>query len=353
VAAYVREAADPGGRSLTGHVALLIAFALGAVAGTGQLALAASAAVVTTLILGLKPVMHGWLRRISEAELMAGLKLLVISVVLLPVLPDRGFGPWEALNPYRIWWMVVLIAATSFLGYAAARLFGPQRGILVAGAFGGLASSTAVSLSFARFARREPERAALYGGGALLSSAVMLPRLLIVVAIAAPGFVGVVAAPLFGAFLGLGAAAALVLRRQRDLAPGAGEATLGLVGNPLELGTAVKFGLLLAAIMLVARALDAWVGEGGVVLLGAISGLADVDAISLSLSRMAGAEIAPAIAAAGILAAVLVNTASKAVIMAAIGGRRLWALSALGVAATLAGGLAGLAVAPVGLLVSP
>jgi uncharacterized membrane protein (DUF4010 family) len=353
VAAYVRAAVVPEGRSITSHVALLIAYALGAVAATGELALAASAAVVTALLLGLKPAMHGWLRRISETELLAGLKLLVISVVLLPVLPDRGFGPWEALNPYRIWWMVVLIAGTSFLGYAAARLLGPRRGILVAGACGGLASSTAVSLSFARFARREPERAPLYAGGILLASAIMMPRLLVVIAVTAPGFVGTVAAPLLGAFIGLGAMTALVLHRQRDHAPGAGDAALGLVGNPLELGTAVRFGLLLAVIMLLAQALNAWAGSRGVVLLAAISGLADVDAVGLSLSHMAGAQIAPVVAAAGVLAAVLVNTLTKATIMAGIGGRPMWAYAALGVAAALAGGVAGLAVSPIGLLFSP
>jgi len=350
--AYVREASVPTGRSITTHIAMLIAYALGAIAGMGELELAASVAVVTTLLLGLKPAMHGWLRRISEAELMAGLKLLVMSVVLLPVLPDHGFGPWQALNPYQIWWMVVLIAGTSFLGYGAARLLGPRRGIVVAGACGGLASSTAVTLSFARFAGRQPERAKLLGGGALIASAVMFPRLLLIIAIAAPEFARLLAAPMLGAGLGLGLVAAIVVQRSQGEARAEGDAAMGVIGNPLELATALKFGVLLAVIMLAARALNAWAGEGGVVVLGAVSGLADVDAVSLSLAHMAGIEISAAIAAAGVFAAVLVNTLTKATILVAIGGRILLAQAALAVLAAIAGATAGLAVVPLGLLFS-
>ena len=351
--AYVRAASAPTGRSITTHVAMLIAFALGAIAGRGELELAASVAVVTTLLLGLKPAMHGWLRRISEAELMAGLKLLVISVVLLPVLPDRGYGPWQALNPYQIWWMVVLIAGTSFLGYGAARLLGPRRGIVVAGACGGLASSTAVTLSFARFAGQQPARAGLFAGGAMIASAVMFPRLLLIVAVAAPEFARLLAAPVLGAGLGLGLVAAIVVWRSRGAAAAEGDAALGVIANPLELGPALKFGLLLALIMLAARALNAWAGEGGVVLLGAVSGLADVDAVSLSMAHMAGEEIGATVAATGVLAAIFVNTLTKATIMVAVGSRILLPQAALAVLAAVAGAAAGLAIAPIGLVFTP
>ena len=351
--AYARAADEATGRSITSHVAMLIAYSLGAVAGSGELELAASVAVVTTLLLGLKPAMHGWLRRISEAELMAGLKLLVMSVVLLPVLPDRGFGPWQALNPYEIWWMVVLIAGTSFMGYGAARLLGPRRGIVVAGACGGLASSTAVTLTFARFARQQPARGGLLAGGAMIASAVMFPRLLLILAVAAPEFALLLAAPVLGAGLGLGLAAALVVWRSREAAVAEGDAALDVIANPLELGPALKFGLLLALIMLAARALNAWAGEGGLVLLGTVSGLADVDAVSLSMAHMAGIEIGATVAATGVLAAMFVNTLTKAAIMVAIGSRVLLPQAALTVLAALAGAAAGLAIAPIGLVFVP
>lgn len=336
--------------SATTSVAALVAFALGALAANGKLELAAASAVVTTLVLGLKPVMHAWLERVSYDELMAALKLLVMSVVLLPVLPDHGYGPWQALNPFQIWWMVVLIAGTAFLGYVAARIFGPKRGIVVAGAFGGLTSSTAVSLSFARFAAGQPVRAGLFASGAITASAVMFPRLLVILAVVAPDFARGLALPLLCASLGGIAVVAVVLRRYHDTAPEHGDQALRVIANPFELGTALKFGVFLAAIMFAAHALNAWLGNSGVVLLGAVSGLADVDAVSLSLARMPADQLAPTIAMAGVLVAVLVNTLTKTAILITVGGRRMAAPALIGAAAMTAGGILGLAIAPLGLL---
>ncbi|MBM3541337.1 MAG: MgtC/SapB family protein, partial [Alphaproteobacteria bacterium] len=129
----------------TTTVAALVTFALGALAVRGPMEAAAAGAVLTALLLGIKPVLHGWLARLEYAELMATLKLLAMSVVLLPVLPDRGFGPWQALNPYELWWMVVLVASLSYVGYFAAEMAGPRRGAVLAALAGGLVSSTAVT----------------------------------------------------------------------------------------------------------------------------------------------------------------------------------------------------------------
>ncbi|MCG8695509.1 MAG: MgtC/SapB family protein, partial [Minwuiales bacterium] len=150
-----RIAADIG---ITTLVVLLLAFVLGALAGAGYLVPASAAAVVVAILLGIKPELHGILQRMDRTELLASLRLLLLSVVVLPVLPDQGYGPWQALNPYRIWWMVVLIAAISYAGYLSIRLIGTRRGILLTGLLGGLASSTAVTLSFARLAQRGAAR---------------------------------------------------------------------------------------------------------------------------------------------------------------------------------------------------
>ncbi|NTW49007.1 MAG: MgtC/SapB family protein [Chlorobiales bacterium] len=117
---------------LTTVVASLITFALGALAMRGYETVSAAVAVVTTTILGIKPILHGWVERLEQKELFAIFKLLLISVVILPALPDRGFGPWDALNPYEIWLMIVLIAAISFVGYFAMKVAGPKRGCCVA-----------------------------------------------------------------------------------------------------------------------------------------------------------------------------------------------------------------------------
>ena len=320
----------------TTAVAALLTFALGALAVAGELALAAAGAVITTLLLGLKPVMHRWLERISYDELLAVLKLLVMSVVLLPVLPNRGYGPWEALNPFELWWMIVLIAGLSFLGYATARLFGPQRGILITALCGGLTSSTAVAISFSRFARHEPKHLSLFASGILLASTVMFPRVLIVVGIIDPALATQLTWPLIGAAIGgLGMVAVLV--REGFLSAKTDTTTTHVIRNPFELGMALKFGIVLAIIVVAARALNVWVGEAGILVLGVVSGLADVDAISLSLARMTASELARTTAAAAILLAVFSNTLVKAVIAGSIGGRSMALYMASGVAAMLFG----------------
>lgn len=326
----------------TTAVAALLTFALGALAVSGEVDLAAAGAVITAMLLGLKAVMHRWLERISYEELMAVLKLLVMSVVLLPVLPNRGYGPWHALNPFELWWMVVLIAALSFLGYAAARLFGPRRGILLTAACGGLTSSTALAISFSRFAAQQPQRRALFASGVVLASTIMFPRVLVIVGIVDPALSARLLWPLVGATVGGLGLVALLLRIRGSSASDEGGDKY-VIRNPFELGMALKFGVLLAAIAIAVRALHAWAGDAGVYALGAAAGLADVDAISLSLARITShdAELLPTTAAAGILIAVLSNTLSKSVIAVVLGRWQMAPYMAAAVAAMLVGAAAG------------
>jgi uncharacterized membrane protein (DUF4010 family) len=138
----------PDQLGITVPVAGLLTFVLGALAAAGETAVAAAGAVVTALLLSSKPILHHWLGTLRRRELSAGLQLLLLSVVVLPLLPDQGYGPWQTLNPYRIWWMVVLIAAMSFVGYFAVKEVGARRGAVFTGLFAGLASSTALTLHF-------------------------------------------------------------------------------------------------------------------------------------------------------------------------------------------------------------
>lgn len=112
--------------SITGIIASLLTFTLGVLTVFGHITLACSTAVVITSLLGFKPLLHGWMKKVEQQELNATLQLLLISVVILPVLPDRDYGAWAALNPYHIWWMVVLITGVSYLGYFAIKLVGDR-----------------------------------------------------------------------------------------------------------------------------------------------------------------------------------------------------------------------------------
>lgn len=339
---YYRGSRRQRGRSATGTVALLLTFTLGAMAGRGHLEAAASAGVVATLLLGVKSELHGVIRRIERVELLGTIRLLLISVVMLPILPDREFGPWQALNPYRIWWMVVLVAGVSYLGYFAQRIWGRNRGTLATGLFGGMVSSTAVAVTLSRRAAAGHRHRDTLAAGIVVASSMMFARMLVILAPVAPALIAPLAPPLAAAAtVGLGAGAALALR-SRGEEPQARESDVE-VRNPLDLSTALRFGLFLAAVMVLSRGLEAWIGDRGLYLGAAATGLADVDAIALSAAAMAGrGDVTASVAAVAVLIACVVNTATKAVIAAALGGLALGIRVGVSMALSLAAGAAAL-----------
>jgi uncharacterized membrane protein (DUF4010 family) len=343
---YYRKSRSPRGQSATGMIALLLTFALGAMAGRGYVEAAASAGVVVTLLLSVKPELHGLLHRIERDELLATIRLLLISVVMLPILPDRGFGPWQALNPYRLWWMVVLVASISYLGYLADRLWGGERNSLFTGLFGGLVSSTAVAWTLSRRAPAARQDADSLAAGIIIASSMMFPRLLAVLLPVASAVVVRLVAPIAAAALvGFAAGAALELRARGARSPGRTHRVR--LRNPLDLSTAVKFGLFLAAITVAARTIGDFGGNRGLYLVAAAAGLADVDAIALSVASMAShGAVSASGAATAVLIAATANTVVKSAIAAAVGGSRLGVRVALPMAASLAAGAATLAVLP-------
>ncbi|MEF3192694.1 MAG: MgtC/SapB family protein [Halothiobacillaceae bacterium] len=310
-----REEAQLG---ITTEVALLVTLALGLLSTLGFPLIAAASAVVTTILLGLKPVLHGWLTQLTEGELHAALKLLLISVVLLPLLPDRGLGPWAAFNPYLAWWMVVLVSGLSFIGYFAIKLAGPRRGIMATSLLGGLVSSTAVTINLARYARDARYSPQLLAAGVLAACSIMFPRVLIEAGVVHAELIPVLLPPLALMTLAtLGGAAYL----WRDITlEGAGAVAQANLPNPFGLGNAFKFGLLLALIMVLASGAKAWFGHAGLYALAAASGLADVDALTLSVAKLSLNGLDVEVARNIILIAVFTNTIVKAVLALAIGG---------------------------------
>lgn len=337
VAGYWRESAREADVSATTTVAALIAYGLGALAGVNQLTAAAATAVVVTLLLGFKLELHELLRRIDRAELLATLRLLLISIVLLPVLPNQELGPWGALNPYRIWWMVVLVAGISYVGYFANRLFGEERGVVLTGFFGGLASSTAVALAFARRECRQPRERDLLSAGIVTASAIMFPRILLILAGVRSNLLPVLAWPLCIAGLA-GLLAAGVLARH-----GHGKALDNAViehENPLDLTIAIRFGALVAVIMLLTHAANARLGTGGLYATAALAGLVDVDALTLTAASMASSgQVSISAAAVAVLIAAAVNTVVKWGITAVVSGTALGVRVGVASLAMLAAGV--------------
>ncbi len=316
-AAYLTELKRDADLGITSLVAGLLTFGFGTLAVLGFSAAAAAAAVITALLLGVKPQLHRWVEALEPEELRAAVKLLLISVVLLPMLPNRGYGPWQVLNPYEIWWMVVLIAGISFTGYFAIKIAGERIGIAVTGLAGGLVSSTALTLHFARLRRTRPELTTLLASGILLACGTMFPRMLLISSLINPRLFPVILPPMVAMALPV-YVPALAYWCFRGQQPGATQARV--VQNPLELGTALRFGALLALILLLAASLQHFAGHLGVLLLAGVSGIADVDAITLSLSRMSTGNLSTAVVVAGVVIASAVNNGVKGLLAAVVGG---------------------------------
>lgn len=296
---------------VTTQVAEITAFALGAMAAMGEGAAAAASAVVATALLGAKDTLHGWLRKLERLELRAAIKLLLISVVLLPVLPNQGYGPEEVLNPYKLWLLVVMVAGISFIGYFAIKIAGPRIGSLLTGVFGGLASSTALTVSFARMGRESPGMQPLLAAGVALANTTMYVRLWLIVFVLNRGIGERLALPL-GCMAMAGLIATWVLWRAREEEGRPGAMTLS---NPFELGMAIKFAALLALVMVASKLLQSWGGSAGLYLLSAGAGLADVDAVALSMAQMGGKSVALTVAATAVTIAAFVNTGVKAALV--------------------------------------
>lgn len=327
-----REAVVENTLGATTVVAAMLAFALGALAVVGDMAVAGAMGVAVAALLAFKNVLHGWVGRISWLELRSGLLLAAMTFIMLPMLPDRTVDPWNTINPFEMWLLTVMIAAISFAGYIAIKAVGDQAGIVMTGVAGGLASSTAVTVTLAEMAKEHPEKVAPLTAGALFASTTMAARVLAVVAAVGTSVLPAIALPIGLGGVTLLATAFYFLRQDSDSVD---SGRLKLT-DPFEIGTVLKFGLILTAIMAATKLLTR-IGSGqGVYALAALSGIADVDAMTLSMSRQATDPASTMLAANAILIVVAVNTVAKAALGWATGGpefgKRMMVAAALAIA---------------------
>ena len=294
----------------TTEMSAFVTFIVGCLCGWGDLGLAAGVGVGTLLLLSIKPWSQDLVTRIEKADVDAALKFAVITAIVLPLLPNRAFGPepLKVLNPYKIWLMVVLISGLNFASYVLVKVVGQQHGIGITGILGGLVSSTAVTLGFSQRSRAEPALAAPLTLGILLAWTVMFLRVLAMVFIINATLARRLALGIgLLALVSLGICALLWFRHKTE-----GQENVKSGSNPFELSEAVRFGLLFGAVTFAARAAQQYLGAAGLYLAGALAGLTDVDAISLSMANLAkGDPQAMGAAARTILIAVLANTLVK------------------------------------------
>ncbi len=339
IAPYTRQrrTEDPGTTSVA---ALLVCYALGAIVWHGHSQLAVMLAVLTTMLLYFKAELQGFTSRLTATELVSILQFAVLSLIILPVLPNRDFGPYGAFNPYQVWLMVVLISGVSLVGYAALRWVGARYGAPVIGLFGGLVSSTATTMVFARHARRDAALIPTAAMVVLLANLVMMGRLTVLAAVLAPELLLRIAA-VIGTAMALGLIAALwqIVRTASS-----SHLPMPEVRNPTEMRVALTFGLIYGAVLLLSAWLNDIAGDKGLYAVSFISGLTDVDAITLSSLRLHTlARLTAEQTVVSIALAMLANLCFKFGLAASIGGAALARLILPGMGAVAAGTLIALA----------
>jgi len=338
LSSFVGEMIRAKEEGITTEVAGVLMPLIGAMAVWGRVEIAAALGVITAFLLSLRPRLHGMVRGMSDEDLRATLEFALISAVILPVLPNRGFGPYEVLNPFQIWLLVVLVSGIGFFGYLLMKLLGPERGIGLTAVLGGLVSSTATTVSFAGRSRQEAGLSPLLTRGILLASAVMFPRVLVWVAAVHRPLLPLVLLPMSVMFLADLAVAALIWRRART-APGPEQPKVELA-NPLKLRTAITFGLVFAVVLVAVRAANEFFGSAGVYAASALAAITDVDSITLSTAQLAGrAELDLRVAATAIVLASLINTAAKGVMAWTLGSPQLRRSVAIGFGAVVLSGI--------------
>ncbi len=288
----------------TSEVAALLTFFIGVLSYYGEITFAIILAVLISVILYARSVLHRFADRIKPGELRSTLIFAVIAFVILPLLPNEAYGPYGLFNPYIVWLMVVFISGISFAGYILMKWFG-EKGIELSAIFGGLVSSTAVTTSFAARSKRKKSLSHALVLGVLLANAIMFIRILIEVFVLNRVLFWELFLPLSLLFV-LSVVIALILWKKSTKSHGGVE-----LGSPFTLAPALKFGVLFALILALVKVANVYLSSGGVYLVSFLSGLADVDAITVSLSQLAGEDLGIELAQQGIMIAALTNVAVK------------------------------------------
>jgi uncharacterized membrane protein (DUF4010 family) len=321
---------------LTTEMAMLVMFAVGVICVVGQRLVAVIIAGSVMVLLQSKEPLHGMVRKIGERDLREIARLVLAGLVILPVLPNRGMGYLGVLNPFSIWLMVVLIIGISLTAYLAGKFFGGGKGLALSGVLGGLISSTATTASLARRSQAVGASGWSLAAIALIASSIVFVRVVVEVAVTAPGHVRAMLPPLLGMLLWFGVVAAVVYRLARRREEGPVDEP-----PPSELKSAVLFGLLYAVVLVVVAAAREHFGNSGLYVAAALSGLTDVDAITLSTSQLVStAHLESGTAWRMILVGGLANVVFKMGMVAALGARSFIRPALAGLGAALAGGVA-------------
>ena len=327
---------DPG---TTTVIALLLCYGLGAMIWYGLAELAVMLAIGITALLYFKPELRGFSQKLTRRDLVAVLQFSVLTFIVLPILPDQNYGPYQAFNPHQAWLMVVLISGISLSGYAALQVVGTRYGAPMLGFFGGMVSSTATTLIYAKHGKLNPAMSYLAASVIVIASLVVILRLMVVSAVVAYGTLPKLM-PVLAAGLLFGLIVALYNWRKMDRAT---ELYIPETSNPAELHTAFGFGLLYVMVLLGSAWMEDFAGNKGLYVVALVSGLTDVDAITLSSLRLFNlGQLGEHQTVTAITIAFLSNLTFKFGLVIFLGGKNLAKHVSVGFGAIACGMLLGL-----------
>ena len=332
VAGYVR--ASKNDIDATTEVAALVVIGAGVLAGLGQFQLSAALTTITVLLLAEKPRLHTMVARLDEPTMLAAARFAVMSIVILPLLPQGPFGPEPGVKPRELWMLVLLFSGMSFVGYIAQRLSG-NAGFPLTGLLGGLVSSTSVTLTFARLSKTHPQQQTQLATGAVAASTILFLRVAVAVAVLDASLLPLLARYLAAPFAAGLAALAIAwrsLRGSKEQPPA--------VKNPLQLRGAIEMAVLFLIVLYAVFYVRRWVGDAGLLASGFIVGLTDVDALTLSMTRSVASGTTIEAACRAIVMGIIANSIMKAVIAFAAGTRRFGVQAGAGLAAMAVAGAA-------------
>lgn len=336
IASHVFSAKE-GKKGGTSEITAFIVFLLGSLVLWNFIILAAVIGVVVTLFLTLKFQLHSFVGKINEEDIYAALKLAIITVIVLPLLPDKTYGPFNVLNPRLIWYMVIFISGISFVGYVLVKIYGQNKGALITGLLGGMVSSTAVAFSFSRKSRDQNELSLNFAAGIIIASTVMFPRIFFIVLVFSSNLIGKLWIPLL---ISTAAGFAVSYYFSKKLTQKQNQQLE--FRNPFELKSALLFGLIFGIVIFVSKAAEVYMGTGGIYAASALAGITSVDAIVLTLSGLASSGLSEKVAASAVIIAALVNTVVKGVISIFLGSESLRKYTVIGLSIITAVSAAGL-----------
>ncbi len=325
VAISYHTTASKGRIGITTEMAAILVFIIGSLIFWKYIRIAAMVAVIMAVFLSLKVQLKTFVEKVTEEDIFATLKLAIVTIIILPLLPDTPLGPYNLINLRVMWYMVIFIAGISFIGYVMMKLIGYKRGISLTGIFGGVVSSTALTFSFAKKSKENNLLSHNFAVGIILASTMVYPKVFIEILVVNSQLINYVWLPLFLLMMA-GVITSLIIMKKVNT----NVVSDVQISNPFELKSALYFGILFGAILILGKLSQIYLGDKGTYFVSVIGGLPNIDAVTISMAQLSGKEISPLVARNAIIFALLSNLLFKFFLAASVGSKEMFKYAGIG-----------------------